>query len=195
MELSLSGVIGLLRATLADPQTTARQLIAMPLPMAARWQALILVVVLSVLLLQLALFIAGGVAAAGEGMVQSALLQGGVLVVTVFAIHRIGRAFGGTGDLGGALILMAWLQFVTLCFQAVQIVTLLLVPPMASIVAIVSVAVFLWLLVTFVQVLHGFRSRLMVMFGLVGSFFALAFALSFILVLLGIPIPGGFDDL
>ncbi len=191
MELSFPALMALLRETLRDPHAAARRVMGTPLPDGARWQALLLVVVLSVILLQLAVMLSGGQTG---GVMMSGLLQGAVLVGTVLAVHYIGRAFGGSGTFPDALILMAWLQFVTLCFQVAQIVTLLIVPPLAGLVAIASVVVFLWLLVSFIQALHGFRSRVMVLFGLLASFFALAFALSFVLALLGVSVPGAFDD-
>ncbi|MFC7703535.1 Yip1 family protein [Plastorhodobacter daqingensis] len=193
MELSFSALGALLRETLRDPQAAARRVMAVDLPDGARWQALALVVVLSVLLVQVAMMLTAGPEVMG-GVWRSALLQGGVLVVTVLAVHHIGRGFGGTGTLRDAVILVAWLQFVTLCFQVAQIFVLLIAPPLASLVAIASIAVFLWLLVSFVQALHGFRSRGLVLLGLVVSFFALAFALSLVLAVLGFEVPGGFDD-
>ncbi len=192
MDTSLSTLTALLRETLSDPRSAARRVIAIDMPDAARWQALLLVVVLSVILVQVALMISPGGAAMGPmgaAPVQAGLLQGVALVMMVAAVHFIGRAMGGSGSFGQALIVIVWLQFVTLCFQILQIVTLIIVPPLAGVVALASLAVFLWLLVSFVQELHGFRSRALVFVMILMSFFAIAFVLSIALAMLGFSVP------
>jgi hypothetical protein len=192
MDTSLSALTALLRETLADPRGAARRILAVELPDAVRWQALLLVVVLSVLLVQIALLLSPGGAAMepmGGAPLQAGLLQGAALVMMVTAVHFVGRALGGTGEFGQALTVVTWLQFVTLCFQVLQIVTLLLLPPLAGLVALASLAVFLWLLVSFVQELHGFRSRGLVFLMILMSFFAIAFMLSILLAIFGVSVP------
>jgi hypothetical protein len=77
--------------------------------------------------------------------------------------------------------------------QLVQLVALLILPPLAGIVTILAIALFFWLLTGFVQALHGFQSRMMVLFGVLGSMFAAAFVVSFILIMLGVD-PRGMTD-
>jgi hypothetical protein len=192
MDTSLSALAGLLRETLTDPRAAARRILAVDLPDLVRWQALLLVVVLSVLLVQVALLLSPGGAAVGPmggAPLQAGLLQGVALVMMVAAVHFVGRAMGGTGDFGQALTVVTWLQFVTLCFQLLQIAALVLLPPLAGLVALASLAVFLWLLVGFVQELHGFRSRGLVFLMILMSFFAIAFVLSILLAILGVSVP------
>lgn len=198
MELTFSALMALLRETLRDPRSGAQRVMAVNMPDAARWQALALVVVLSVLLVQLAIALVPGgdpemAGPAAGGAFRMGIVQGVALLLTVVAVHYVGRAFGGTGMFRDALILLAWLQFVTLCFQVMQIISMLIFPPLSSLVAIASVAVFLWLLVSFIQTLHGFESRGKVLLGIVLSFFGLAFVLSLVLAMLGISVPGAVE--
>ncbi len=192
MDTSLSALAALLRETLSNPRSAARRVMSIDMPDAARWQALLLVVVLSVILVQIALLLSPGGAATGPmgaAPIQAGMLQGAALIMMVGAVHFIGRAMGGAGSFGQALIVIVWLQFVTLCFQLVQILTLIILPSLAGLVALASLVVFLWLLVGFVQELHGFRSRAMVFVMILMSFFAIAFVLSIVLAILGFSVP------
>jgi hypothetical protein len=63
----------------------------------------------------------------------------------------------------------------------------------AGIGGIAALALFLWLFVNFVAVLHGFPSLLLVFVGIVVSAFAVVFGLSLILALIGVTVPGAFD--
>ncbi len=87
------------------------------------------------------------------------------------------------------LLLMIWLQFILLCLQVIQTVLLLVSTQMASLVAIVSVVLFLFLLTHFVAVVHGFQSLGKVFFMILASVIGLALGLSIILAFLGVSIP------
>jgi hypothetical protein len=113
-----------------------------------------------------------------------------VLLALVMGVQGFGRMFGGTGSFPDTLLLVAWVQFVMLGFQAVQLVALVLVPPLFGIVTILSLIVFLRTLTVFVQMLHGFDSALKVGVGIFFAFFAVAFAMAMVLSVFGlIPMP------
>jgi hypothetical protein len=96
---------------------------------------------------------------------------------------------GGSGTLEGAVRLIALLQFIMLLLQAVQVVFLLVLPPIADLIGLLSVGLMLWLLTNFIAVLHGFRSLLGVFLMILATTFVLSFVLVFLLSLLGVSLP------
>lgn len=186
MDTSIFAVAGLIRATIATPQDAARLVMRANLPMSARWQALALVIVLSALLGQISVFLMAGEAATPAGPVQAGFIQTVALLMTVYGAHVIGRLMGGHGEFADALVLVAWLQGVMVVAQALQLVTLLILPPVSVLIGVLSMVLFLWLLTNFVAVLHGFSSLGKVFGGILLSAFALAVVLVIVLNILGI---------
>jgi hypothetical protein len=192
-------LLALARDTVSDPNDGARRVLALAPPASVLWQALILVVVLSVLMTRLAEFL---VASPTDPLLPifaahpmlTASLQCGLLVVMVYAIHYIGRAFGGTGAFDDALALTVWLQFIMVCLQVVQTVFLIVLPPVAGIIGLLGIGLFFWLLSHFVAVLHGFPSALRTFLGIVVSMIGIIFGLSLVMSILGITLAGALPD-
>ena len=65
-------------------------------------------------------------------------------------------AFGGTGRFEEALTLVVWLQFIFICVQILQLLAVLVVPPVAGLITLLAVGLFFWLLVNF----RGHAARL-----------------------------------
>jgi hypothetical protein len=189
MDLTLPALAAMVRDTLRDPRGMARALMARKLPLQAAWLGAAVIAALSAILAHLTF----GLAAARQGEapplpapVVTAALQYAVLVATVVGVHQIGRRFGGRGEFGDALLLIVWLQFVLVCVQAAQLVALLIVPPLADLLSIAGLVLFLWLLTAFVAELHGFTSMGRVLAGIIGSLFVAAFVLAVVVqILLG----------
>jgi hypothetical protein len=182
----------LARLTLSDPEQGGRQLLAMNPPIEARWMAMGAAILSGVVLAYLLPVIAGQ---AGSVLSPFAAVgvQIGANMLAVILMTNVGRVFGGQGRFEDAVLLVAWLQALMVGVQLVQLVALVILPPFAGIVTILAIALFFWLLTGFVQALHGFQSRLMVLFGVLGSMFAAAFVVSFVLILLGVD-PRGLTD-
>lgn len=193
----MAGVMGdLLRQTLADPRDAAQTVMRWPMGIPMLWQVAALLVILSVVFSQISGLILPLQAAGPFGLIMAhPLLNAGVqafiFVVSVHACHKIGRALGGTGRFDEALKLMVWLQAINVGIQAVQIMLLILMPPVAGLTGFASLVLFFWLLTNFVTVLHGFTSRWHVFMGIILSFFAIFVGLSLLLGLLTMLIPGG----
>ncbi|QYZ71001.1 Yip1 family protein [Neotabrizicola shimadae] len=175
--------------TLRSPRGAARELLQMNLAPAVAWTALALVCILSALMfhLTLGLLAAGDPAELGEIAASpfgTVLLSGMALLILVFGVHLVGRAFGGQGELTGAVVLVSWLQAIFLLLQAVQVLFMLTVPLLADVIGTLGLVLFFWLLAPFVTELHGFRSVWSVLFGIIGSAFAIALVLSLLLVTL-----------
>lgn len=192
MALDFPMVVALVRETLLRPRDAAMRLLRMGVPDDGRWLIFVLVVVLSVIMAQLSILLMGEEGALGGSLFAMALFQSAVLMALVMGVQGFGRMFGGTGGFPDTLLLVAWVQFVMLAFQAVQLAVLVIAPPLFGIVTLLSVLVFLRSLTIFVQVLHGFDSALKVGVGILFAFFAVAFAMAVVLGLLGVlPVPEG----
>jgi hypothetical protein len=188
--VTLHSLFSLLRLSAADPQDGARRVIGLDLPPPVWWQALVVVVIASVILTEIATL---AVPSPGGMMemfrlnpVMAAGVQFALLWVMVHALHRIGRAFGGTGGFEGSVAVIVWLQAMLVALQAVQLVVLLLLPPLAGLIGLAGIVLFFWVLTGFVMALHGFASRGLVLVGIVGSFIGIVVALSLVLAMLGI---------
>ncbi|MCC1481701.1 YIP1 family protein [Roseibaca sp. Y0-43] len=189
MDLTLSSVIALMRATLTAPRDTARRIMDMNPPDDARWLGFVIVVVLSVLVGQASILLLGE-GGFGGSMIFMAVFQTMILLGLVVAVQGIGRLAGGKGTFPDALLLLAWLQFVMIAVQVAQLVVLIILPPLFGLVTLAALAIFMWLLVNFTMALHGFTSTLRVVVVTIFAFFALALAMAIVLAILGIGAEG-----
>lgn len=195
MEISVKGLAGLLAETMQAPRSAARRLLGLSLSLAERWQALALVVILSVILTQATVLLAPADEAAVMSQMlgsplRSGIVQAIVLVAMVFAAHFVGRLMGGVGEFSGALLVIAWLEFVMVCLQVVQMVASLAVPFLAPVIGLFGLLLFFWLLTQFLLVLHGFRSPVKVFIMILITLFGMAFVVALLLGLLGVQVVG-----
>ena len=93
--------------------------------------------------------------------------------------------FGGRGDFLGAATSIVWLNAATIAIQILQLVALVLAPPIAGIIAIATLAWLLWAFSCFVAELHGFASPAVVLGVVVLTGIVLVFALTFLAALAG----------
>jgi len=190
MQFTLRDLVAHAIRTLRNPREGARLVMAQNFPASLLWQMLAVVVALSVVLGQGAMLLLVDPAEfAGSLLFRPALMAGlqlGVLVATVFAIHVIGRRMGGVGRFEDALALMVWLQFIMICLQVVQVVLMLVAPPLADMLGLVGFVLFLWLLTSFIAQMHGFQSLVMVFVMILISAMGLVIALSVVLSMFGI---------
>jgi len=194
MDDTQTSMLALMRLTLTRPKAAARQVLAWPVPRAALWQALALVVILSLLLTYLTDRL---MPSSMDSLLPefrntpllTAAMLGGLTLVSVWVIDRVGRRMGGTGDFQGALRIVVWLQALMLVLQAVQAVLMVVYPPFAVLLGPLSFGLSLWLMTNFIAVLHGFRSLLAVFGMILVCAMALGFVLFFILALAGIGLP------
>jgi hypothetical protein len=195
MTLTLQTLLPMVWRTITNPREGAEEVLALGVPRQALWTILLLVLVLSIILGQITTLLvatAAGVTVQGPlaNPMITGILQLVLLVVAIYAIHFIGRSMGGKGSIDEAILLVAWLQFVMVCIQVVQTGLMLILPPLASIVGIVGLVLFMWLLTNFIAVIHGFRSLGQVFVMILISMFVMAFILSILLTLFGVTVPG-----
>jgi hypothetical protein len=114
-----------------------------------------------------------------------AAMQLGVLLVVALLADRIGALFGGVGGFDGALALVVWLNAMLLLIQTAQLLTLVLVPPLAGLIAVAAVVWALWAFANFVAELHGFQNAFFVLGGVILSMIVVFFGLAMVLAMLG----------
>jgi hypothetical protein len=177
--------------SLLRPRRAARRILALGLPEAPLMQAAVIVacagVVLGYLALRLRPDAVDIVSAAILGNpFAGAAAQLAIMAVIVVLTVQIGRLFGGTGHLTGALALVVWLNAMMVLIQAVQLVALAVVPPVAALLAIVTVFWALWTFANFVAELHGFHNPAIVLGAVVLTAIVLFFATAMLLAILGV---------
>ncbi|MCA8879064.1 MAG: YIP1 family protein [Rhodobacteraceae bacterium] len=197
MDFTFQGLISAAIATVRQPQQGAETVLAQRLPVPVLWTMLAAVVAVSVVLAEGSLLLITAGADLDNAYLANPLgmfaVQYALLAVMVLATDRIGRAMGGAGDFAGALAVVTWLQFVMACLQVVQTVTLFIAPPIADLLGIAGLVLFLWLFTNFVAVLHKFRSLGMVFVMIVLTTFGIALVLSLALTMLGVTVPAGLE--
>lgn len=180
---------GLVRLSFTEPEAGFRAVQALNLPMDARWM-LVGAAVLSGVVLAYLLPVMAGQADEIPSPMTATAIQAGMNLVAIMLLTLVGRMFGGTGRFEDAVLLVGWLQLLMVGLQAVQVVAMLIIPPLGGLVLILAIAAFFWLFSGFTCALHGFQSRLLVLLGGFGALFAVAFVLSFVMIILGIQLPG-----
>jgi hypothetical protein len=194
--VTVSNLISLVLLTLREPRSAAQMMLALNWPRAARWQALVLISVLSTMVVQLMQIITGSTGqmillgftvspAVGLGIGQLLMLCAGA-----YAMTAIGRWTGGRGDLDGAIILLTWLQVVLFTFQVLQVLLLFILPSLSDALALAAFVISFWLLTVFVAELHGFTRLGMVFLGIVATLVGLAVGLAILLSFMGIAVVG-----
>lgn len=154
-------LLTMLRDSVAEPQETADRLLALRPATGVVLQAAVLVSVLDALILGL---LGGGASSmptpAGGEMTLLPFAHAAVLfaslILSAGALQVGGRMLGGKGRFEEALLLIVWLEVVSIAVQAVTLIAALILPPLAGLLGLVGLAILLWCLVHFNRALHGF---------------------------------------
>jgi hypothetical protein len=177
--------------SLRRPRLAARRILDAGVPDATVVEAAVLVTCAGMVLGYLAL----RATPEGVDMVSAAVLanpllgaaaQLGVMAVVAFLTARIGRLFGGRGELWGAAALVVWLNAMLVLVQAGQLAALALLPPLAALLAIAATVWALWAYANFVAELHGFQNPVIVLGAVVLTGLMLFFGIAMMLAILGL---------
>lgn len=194
MTLTLAELVRRAIDSVKDPRAGARDVMALTLPRNARWEALLAVIIVSVLLAHVTAFLSPGGDMMMAPMLQNPLasttIQLGLMVIMVFAVFWIGRALGGGGSLDDTILLMAWMQWILVGLQVVQILALLVIPPLVGLIVLAGMGLFFWLLTNFVAELHGFRSLGRVFMIILLSMVGITILMSIVLSMIGVQVVG-----
>ena len=187
MILTFGDLLRLARFTVTNPRQGARAVLDIDPPMQARWLALALAAVGAALVasVEFAVLPEEVRRLIGPDLpspLLSAVLQGGLLVLVSWLIHRVGRWRGGRGSFADALLLVAWTQMLLLGMELVQLVAHLILPPLSDVIGVLGIVLFFWLLSHFVAELHGFGSVVAVLGGIVVVMLIAAFVMASLLM-------------
>lgn len=185
-------MITLVQQSILAPEEAGRAVIALNPQMPVRWMLLAFAVVASVLIQFIPPILSGGM----DGLVAPlwpAFAQFAMNLAIILMMTFVGRMAGGTGTFPDALLLVGWMQCVSLLFMVAVLLAGLLIPSLEVSILIASVVITIWILVGFICALHGFQSKALV---LIGSFMVMvvfSLVLSIILLMLGFE-PIGVTD-
>jgi hypothetical protein len=122
-----------------------------------------------------------------SGLTDSPLLATFLNVVQIgvmaAAATWVGRRFGGTGELSGALALVVWYNLVSLLLVAALFGAYLVAAPLALVLGLAFIYWLVWAPVCFLAELHGFSNALVVLAGLLLTMLALFFAINVVAML------------
>ena len=189
----------LLRLTLTDPRAAVRRILALALPDGAAWLAFAIVVVLGLAATLVSLTLApveppqdmaNPVLYLAAHPYHAAAFQAAFLILLAVGVALVGRWFGGRARFGEALVLISWIEFCMICLQAVQLVLVFVLPPVALAAGLAGFALFFWWLTVFTAEANGFRNLLLVFLGIVACLMVAALVSGMVMVSLGIaPMP------
>ena len=191
MKFEWGYLFGMALQTVPQPRKVARDLFAFEnAPRAVLWQALALVMVASAWLKVL-----GGILFPADPALVGPLLsdpilmgftEASVAVLTAFAIYWVGRAVGGTGSFGGAIITVTWLQFVLLIVELGVLFLSTFAPGLAVVLWGLGIIMSFWILTHFIAELHHFNNTGMVFVAILLTLFSVIVVMSVLLALIGL---------
>lgn len=188
MSFDLGAVMRFFGDTVREPAAAAERIKGMRAPHDVGWSVLGLSTIFIVLLLHLERMLPGStgqLGGFGGSPFLDAVVLGAMSAVMVFVFYTAGRSLGGTGSFGATLALMAWFQCVVLILVVAQVVVGLLVPALLGIFALFSFVLQIYVLLHFMNVLHGYGSLAKAAGLLLVSVVGLGFGLALIVVLIG----------
>ncbi len=189
MELNFTSLFTLTHYSISHPREAVRMLLAMQVPMAARWTGLVVVGVLSALMFHLSFMMQpADVQEVFSRFVMTPLFTAAVqtvfVLVSAVAVYRVGRMQGGIGSFEDGLLLVVWVQAVSVFIQIVQLLLMPVLPPAAEVLGLFGVGVYFWLMTHFIAELHGFKSLGLVFLSIILTMIAFGLALIFALALI-----------
>lgn len=192
--MTTDGLKTLVGLTLREPESAARQLIALNPPLSVRWMGVLLIAALTGLLAwptaQLYLVPEPEAAQLLFWINSSPLLvalRHVISIVLVAALMTgIGRMFGGKGSFEDGLLLTVWIELIMLMIQLLLVLIILVIPGFAAIIGYIAIFLLIWLTVQFTKALHGFTSSAKVFLGLAATAFAVGTAVLLLAISVGV---------
>ena len=182
----LTDFVKLVINTIKDPKQVALKISLVTLPPVTLWSLVVLVVIISVLLSELANWLLPvKPTQTSLILISSPFLATVVLTVLmtvmIFLTFYIGKLFGGTGSIESTISVIVWLQTTMIALQVVQLILIPFLPSLAMILGFFAGILFFWLYVNFILVLHGFTSLGRVFFGVIASMLGVIFLFSLLI--------------
>ncbi len=165
--------------TIRDPAEAALAIMSRPVARQIGWMILALGILLNVFahFLTLAMFPAPEEFAAPllNSPFLYAFVMGGGLIILIFAFFWGGQAIGGKGRFDDLLLALGWLQYMRFVVQLLVLILMIVLPNLALMVAMGVGLYSIWVVLHFINTIHGFGS--------LGKTFVLLLITSLVLVL------------
>ena len=182
--------------SLIEPAEIAAKVLTMRFRRDVMWTAMALIAVVNVLLLEIFKFLTPSNALMHEQVLSLSpfsytAIIGSFLALLAVMLVQAGRIFGGRGTLDGALMLIIWLQAISLTLETIQVALLFISIHVASLFGMISLGAIIWVIINFINVLHGFsnvgKSVLVIAMAMIATGFGMLFVMAF----LGVSPPVG----
>ena len=160
-------VQALVKQTLFDSRGAAGQLIELRRGLGSEtlWSAVVLAAVLNALIISAGMHVFPPSPEQAQMMPRVffrpgllAVMAAGAIALMVFVLHWTGRMLGGKGDLRDMLVVITWLQIVQVGLQLVVLILALVAAQLANLANMAAFFWGLWILIAFVDRVHGFMS-------------------------------------
>jgi hypothetical protein len=185
----------LVRDTLVRPRSAARRVLGLNIGLATLLEAAVAISCLGMVLGYLAFSHSPGAvdaltaAVLGNPLVGAAVQLAAMALIVVLVV-RVGRLFGGYGDVWGALMIVVWLNGIMVLLQALQLAAMVLFAPVAVLIALASFIWAVWAFASFVGELHGFSNTVAVLGGVLLTMTGVFLAVAILLAALGLSPEG-----
>ena len=201
MILTPQSLVTLIMLSLRNPSIAARFVISSGLQRDALWSLLLLVSVANATLVWVSNALTGPTP---EQLAQMPIqipaiifsplfafvFLAGALVITVYVLHWLGAAIGGTGSLDNMLAVLVWLQGLRVLAQIILLVLMLAVPSIAGLFGLAVAILSIWILVHFVNEATALGSLFKTVGVLLSAMVGIILGLSFILTITGLATMG-----
>jgi hypothetical protein len=195
MNITMQSATRTLWATIVDPAVAAQRALDLRVSLPTLWTALALVAVLNVLMLALLQAVSPAQTVMQEqGMVLTPFSYAAIITVflflLVYTLYHIGRMMGGQGTVEDSLTIVVLFQCVAVALEAVQVVLVVISPPIAGIFGLISLAIMLRCILNFVNVMHRFENLGKAFLAVLFAIIATALIAGIVLTVLGVAPTG-----
>lgn len=184
-------------ATIREPREMVHTLAGSTLPRQERWLLLILLVLLTTILSEISYLATAPADATTPPLLpflNHPLLLAGIqvffLMLLVVMIDVVGQRMAKGSHLDHTILAVAWLEFVMLCIQVLQVLVMVLIAPFGVLIGLASIVLFFWLLSVFIEEIYDYQSTWAVFFSVLGGLVVFAVVTSLILASFGVQLPG-----
>ncbi|MBE1281881.1 MAG: hypothetical protein GJ676_01090 [Rhodobacteraceae bacterium] len=179
--------------TLRQPDVAARQLMAMSLGRDVLWIALFLAVILSTAMMTFQNLIYPPHPSTPAVFTETWMYLGVVGIgelLFIYGIYLAGGWMKGHGSLNDIMVVLVWWQLLQVGIQIVLVFLVMVAPPLASLASLAAMAYGVYVLLHFISQAHQLNSLGRAAGVLVVALFAIAFALSLLIALVGGSVVG-----
>ncbi|MBL4811385.1 MAG: hypothetical protein JKX69_03270 [Rhodobacteraceae bacterium] len=178
-------LVALLRQSISAPTQAIRSIIGLGLPRNELFAAMVLVTALSTIVAALTGDLVIMVMPDGELITASvftfAVVNVSILTIMAFALDMVGRAFGGKGNLDGALIVSIWWQLLSLIAGIALLGADVILGDASWLLRVGVYGLLFWCFLSYISEIHGFNSLLAAFGVVVVALIAIAFGMTILL--------------